>query len=76
VAPELAAFLHSQIVSHGIDELMSVDAKRVGQRRLTKAFVGSVAIALHQHESQHPHEPFLFFDFQPALPLSLGNRGQ
>lgn len=73
--PALAAFLHSQIAVHGIDEITQGDAKRVGRRRLTKSFVGSVAIALHHHEARHPDEPFAFFDFQPALPLSVANEG-
>lgn len=75
LAPDLAAFLYSQIVAHGIDEMTTADAKRVGRRRLTKTFVGTVAIALHQHQALRPDEPFTFFDFQPALPLSVANRG-
>jgi hypothetical protein len=71
LAPDLATFLHAQIHAHGIDEITAADAKRVGRRRLTKGFVGSVAIALHRHEAENPTEPFSFFDFQPSLPLSV-----
>lgn len=75
LAPDLATFLHTQIVAHGIEEITAGDPKRVGRRRLTKSFVGSVAIALHQHEAKHADEPFTFFDFQPPLPLSVANEG-
>jgi hypothetical protein len=74
VAPDLAAFLHSQILAHGIDDLAAADAKRVGRRRLTRGFVGSVAIALREHQAQRPETPFAFFDFQPALPLPATSR--
>jgi hypothetical protein len=75
LSPDLAAFLHSQIMAHGIDEMTAADAKRVGRRRLTKSFVGSVAIALQQHATLRASEPFRFFDFQQSLPLSVANRG-
>jgi hypothetical protein len=74
VAPDLAEFLHAQIRTHGIDDIAAVDAKRVGRRRLTKGFVGSVAIALHEHQARRPEKPFTFFDFQPALPLPAVTR--
>ncbi len=74
VAPDLAAFLHSQIIAHGLDEIAAADAKRVGRRRLTKSFIGSVAIALGDHQAKHPETPFTFFDFQPDLPLPVTNR--
>jgi hypothetical protein len=74
VAPDLAEFLHSQILAHGIEDIAAVDAKRVGRRRLTKGFVGSVAIALREHRAQRPEQPFAFFDFQPDLPLPAGKR--
>ena len=41
---------------------------------MTRSFVGSVAIALQQHQVKRSKEPFAFFDFQPALPLPLANR--
>lgn len=69
VAPDLAQFLHAQILTHGIDELAAADAKRIGRRRLTSHFVGSVAIALREHVARGAEQPFRFFDFQPALPL-------
>lgn len=69
VTPDLAEFLYSQIRAHGIEDLATADAKRIGRRRLTKSFVGSVAIALHEHQTAHPQSRFRFFDFQPALPL-------
>jgi hypothetical protein len=74
LAPDLAAFLHSQIAGHGLDEIAGIDAKRVGRRRLTKNFVGTVAIALSEHQEKHPETPFTFFDFQPDLPLAAVNR--
>jgi hypothetical protein len=70
VAQDLAAFLHTQILAHGINQITEADAKRVGRRRLTKSFVGSVAIALRAHQSTQSDKPFTFFDFQPALPLT------
>jgi hypothetical protein len=57
-----------------IDEIKAADAKRMGRRRLTKGFVGSLAIALQQHGAKRPNEPFRLFDFQPALPLSAANQ--
>jgi hypothetical protein len=74
LAPELATFLHLQIVEHGIDEFVAADAKRSGRRRLTASFVGSVAIALRAHQATSASTPFSFFDFQPALPLEAGTR--
>ncbi len=74
VAPDLAAFLHSQIRAHGIEEMTAADAKRVGRRRLTKDFVGSVAIALGEHQTNRPEAPFTFFDFQRELALPVGTR--
>ena len=74
LAPELAAFLHLQIVEHGIEEFVAADAKRSGRRRLTTSFVGSVAIALGAHQVTSASTPFSFFDFQPALPLGAGTR--
>jgi hypothetical protein len=74
VAPDLAEFLYSQILAHGIEEIAAADFKRVGRRRLTKAFVGSVAIALREHHVSHSELPFSFFDFQPALPLPAVTR--
>jgi hypothetical protein len=72
LAPELAAFLHSQIAEHGIHRIVEIDAKRSGRRRLTTSFVGSVAIALQAHQATRPAEPFSFFDFQRRLPLEAG----
>jgi hypothetical protein len=69
---ELAVFLHSQIVEHGIHRIVEVDAKRSGRRRLTTSFVGSVAIALQAHQAARPAEPFSFFAFQRRLPLEAG----
>lgn len=69
LAPDLAGFLHEQILEHGIQQITAADAKRAGRRRLTMSFVGSVAIALREHQLTHPERPFTFFDFQPALPL-------
>jgi hypothetical protein len=74
VAPSLAEFLYSQIAAHGIEDIVAADLKRVGRRRLTKDLVGSVAIALHEHEATRPALPFRFFDFQPALPLPAATR--
>jgi len=74
VAPDLAAFLHSQVRAYGIEEITAADAKRVGRRRLTKNFVGSVAIGLAEHQTKRPEAPFTFFDFQPDLPLPVATR--
>lgn len=74
VAPDLAAFVLAQIRAHGIEDVTAADAKRVGRRRLTKSFVGSVAIALGEHQAKRPDEPFTFFDFQPDLPLPVATR--
>jgi hypothetical protein len=69
LAPDLAAFLLSQIQEHGIHQIVDVDSKRSGRRRLTEDFVGSVAIALQQHQTEQPADPFVLFDFQRPLPL-------
>jgi hypothetical protein len=74
VAPDLAEFLHGQILAHGIEDIAAADAKRVGRRRLTKDFVGSVAIALGEHQAKRPEAPFTLFEFQRDLPLPVATR--
>jgi hypothetical protein len=74
VEPDLAEFLYAQILAHGIDDMAAADSKRVGRRRLTKGFVGSVALALHEYHARRPELPFTFFDFQPDLPLPAAPR--
>jgi hypothetical protein len=69
VAPALAEFINSQILEHGLDEIVTADAKRSGRRRLTKDYVGSVAIALRQHALNRAGEPFRFASPQRVLPL-------
>jgi hypothetical protein len=72
LTPGLAAFLNSQVLEHGIHQIVGEDAKRSGRRRLTTSFVGSVAIALREHQGNRPETPFSFFDFQQRLPLDAG----
>jgi hypothetical protein len=68
--PALAMFLHEQILQHGMHDLVTIDARRRGSRRLTPDFVGSVGIALGDHQRHIPGQPFAFHDFQQELPLT------
>ena len=70
----LAQFIQSQIIEHGIHRIVNEDAKRTGRRRLTTCFVGTVAIALRQHQATRADQPFAFSSFQQRLPL--GSDGQ
>lgn len=72
LAPYLAQFLHSQLVEHGLDQIVDTDAKRSGRRRLTRDYVGSVAIALRQHLLDQPNDPFRVASLQRQLPLAAG----
>jgi hypothetical protein len=69
ISPELAEFIHAQIVEHGLDQIVASDAKRSGRRRLTAEYVGGLAISLRQHLLDRPEEPFKLASLQRALPL-------
>ena len=76
LSPELASFLHAQILLHGIHAIVAEDAKRTAKRRLTEDYVGSAAIALREHQACRPTEDFSLFSFQGDLPLiERGARG-
>ena len=71
VTPDLAEFINAQILEHGLDKIVATDAKRSGRRRLTRDYVGSLAVSLRQHLLDRPGEPFRFASLQRALPLDM-----